>query len=1256
MDHPSARRTGLVALGASAAVLAALVPTAAQADAHPSRLAAPTASARPSSTVVTLITGDKVTVTKGAGGRPGTVSVQRPPGATGSVRTSTEGGDTYVYPDDAMAYVASGLLDKRLFDVTQLVAQGYDNAHAAGLPLIVSHRKESAALRRDQAAALPGVKVNRALPSVGGEAVTADRSRARGLWSALTAGTGAPSGTAAAARSDAPAFADGVAKIWLDGKARATLADSTAQIGAPQVWNEGTTGAGVKVAVLDTGVDTRHPDLADRVTDTQSFVPDSDVEDRHGHGTHTASTVAGTGAASDGKEKGVAPGADLAIGKVLDDNGNGRDSWVIAGMEWAARTEHAKIISMSLGDPARRDGTDPMSQSLNALSAETGALFVVAAGNSYQSPYAVGSPGAADAALTVAAVDSSDQVAYFSSAGPREGDDALKPDISAPGVDILAARSQYSAEGEGYYTTMSGTSMATPHVAGAAALLAQQHPDWTGQQLKDALMSTSKPTPDFTAYQAGSGRVDAAAAVHATVTATGSVFGGLVQWPHDDTAPIDRRITYTNSGDSPVTLDLAVDAGTSPAGLFSLPEGQKQVTVPAHGSASVTVVVSPAGMASGTWTGQVLARDAAGTPVAHTAAAVSIEPERYGLTLTAKDRAGRPMAGLVSLHRASDGSVTYYQIPDSGSLTVRLAPDTYSAMMFAEVQGTHGPHSLGAALLGDPEVKLTADTTVAFDASRARQVRVLTPKPSVASQTRIEYYRSFTEPRPAPDNRALVENILLDPAYDSVWAQPSDSEVTSGSFVFTTRIRAEQAPLTLSYAGTDLDDVLVQPGASPLPGSVAKTPGVFAGDGAAGDYAGVVARGAIAVVRRSDTVSPAEQSAAAHGAGVRLLLVVNDGVGRLESWYGAEDGATAGPVPVASVTADEGEALIKAIAAARGHQVTIKVESHPAPSYVYDLNRYQVGAVGADQTLRADDRNLARIDLTFGQRPGSDATEARADIPPYLTGPGWTLAPEPVAPGRRTDWVSTDGGVKWQQSAQIRGWTDSQQDPVAYQPGSTQQDTWFAPVLRPRMLGTNLPVRNGDFMFMSVPGWGDAGTAHAGYAPYGNGLTQQVSLYQGDRLLGQADYPSVYGGNLSPERLPYRLVADTRGDPVFSPYSTSTHTEWGFFSAEADNKTLPLVQLDYGVDLDAAGKAGRRSDLTVTPSVTGDAQISSVEVEVSYDDGATWHRLDARKRNGAWRGTLNAPGTASFVSLRTTAKDDVGDSVTQSVVRAFGLR
>ena len=130
--------------------------------------------------------------------------------------------------------------------------------------------------------------------------------------------TGARRAAAGHRRHGGRPLAGGIAKVWLDGKVKADLADTTAQIGAPEVWAGGDTGQGVDVAVLDTGVDAAHPRprRPDR-RDGRASCPDQDVTDRNGHGTHVASTIAGTGAASGGTEKGVAPGATLHIGKVL---------------------------------------------------------------------------------------------------------------------------------------------------------------------------------------------------------------------------------------------------------------------------------------------------------------------------------------------------------------------------------------------------------------------------------------------------------------------------------------------------------------------------------------------------------------------------------------------------------------------------------------------------------------------------------------------------------------------------------------------------------------------------------------------------------------------------------------------------------------------------------------------------------------------------------------------------------------------------
>ncbi|MFM9442669.1 S8 family peptidase [Streptomyces acidiscabies] len=284
----------------------------------------------------------------------------------------------------------------------------------------------------------------------------------------------------------------GVEKIWLDGKAEAALDRSTSQIGAPRAWAVGYDGKGVKVAVLDTGVDGTHPDLRGRVDAAKNFSEAADTVDRVGHGTHVAATVAGSGAHSGGKYKGVAPGARLISAKVLDDTGFGADSGIIAGAQWAV-AQGAKVINLSLGSPDS-PGDNPLEQAVNELSASSGALFVIAAGT-------VGSPGSAAAALTVGAVDRTDAMADFSSRGPT-ADGALKPDLTAPGVGIVAAKAAEGTEGDPAadgYVSMSGTSMATPHVAGAAAILAQRHPDWTGERIKAALTASAEPTPGLSA-------------------------------------------------------------------------------------------------------------------------------------------------------------------------------------------------------------------------------------------------------------------------------------------------------------------------------------------------------------------------------------------------------------------------------------------------------------------------------------------------------------------------------------------------------------------------------------------------------------------------------------------------------------------------------------------------------------------------------------------------------------------------------------
>lgn len=384
----------------------------------------PAAAAKSSAVTVTLVTGDRVVVTTDAEGRPTAAALPAADGSTPLLQTRQSGKDLYVYPDSAAKALAGGRVDEELFNVTGLIRQGYDDQHSATLPLIATYDK-SVDVARSTPAAPRGAQRGLVLDPVDGVALKADKKKAADFWDDVSS-----------PRSRA---AGDLKKLWLDAKVESLLADSTKQVHADEAWAAGYDGKGTKVAVLDTGVDTEHPDLKGRVAESKNFTDSADADDHQGHGTHTTSTVGGSGAASGGKEKGVAPGATLLNGKVLNDGGSGATSWIIAGMQWAV-DQKADVVSMSLGNPDELDCSDPMSQATQELARSSkDTLFVIAAGNSGPTLNTVSSPGCVPEVLTVGAVDSDDETASFSSRSPVRRTHTLKPEIAAPGVDIKAA-------------------------------------------------------------------------------------------------------------------------------------------------------------------------------------------------------------------------------------------------------------------------------------------------------------------------------------------------------------------------------------------------------------------------------------------------------------------------------------------------------------------------------------------------------------------------------------------------------------------------------------------------------------------------------------------------------------------------------------------------------------------------------------------------------------------------------------------------
>lgn len=270
-------------------------------------------------------------------------------------------------------------------------------------------------------------------------------------------------------------------------------------LGVEKLWEKGFTGKGVTIALVDTGIQP-HKDFEGRIKDFKDIVNGKNGKenayDDQGHGTHCTGDAIGNGTASEGKYKGPAYEADIVGVKVLNAYGSGSFSDVIKGIEYVVEKKdelNISVMSMSLGGTASVGyEKDTVCQAVKAA-ADKGILPVIAAGNSGPSKETIGTPAITPYAMSVAALDDAgtpqlndDSIAYFSSRGPTKYDKLSKPDISTPGVKIMATNNK------GGYSAMSGTSMATPIMAGLAACLFQVKPGAKADEIKDAVYTSAR--------------------------------------------------------------------------------------------------------------------------------------------------------------------------------------------------------------------------------------------------------------------------------------------------------------------------------------------------------------------------------------------------------------------------------------------------------------------------------------------------------------------------------------------------------------------------------------------------------------------------------------------------------------------------------------------------------------------------------------------------------------------------------------------
>jgi subtilisin family serine protease len=1252
----SAMLIGIAGVGVVASPSAAAPPAA----------SAPVAAVADSPHTVTLITGDRVTVTDLSNG---THAVEIEPAQAGAgIRTFEVGDELHVVPNTAMPYLASGVLDEDLFNVSMLIEYGYDDESVDATPIIIE--QSGSAARRS--ASLPGVDVQLALPSIGGAAATADHDDSAALWQQLTT----PRGRSSAGS----ALSGGIEGIHLDGKVAATLDSSVPYIDAPAAWAEGYTGTGVTVAVLDTGYDDTHVDLAGRVSpESASFVPGEDVaSDVNGHGTHVASTIAGTGAASGGTHRGVADDAHLLVGKVLGDDGYGQDSWVISAMEWAA--ERAPIVSMSLGSQEPSDGMDLMSQSLEQITADTGALFVVAAGNS-TNPETIGAPGAAPSALTVGSVDDpTGELSWFSSQGPLARSGALKPDLVGPGNDVTAARSADSP-GEGDYVSMSGTSMATPHVAGAAAILKQSHPEYTGPQLKAALTSAAVDIR-LTPYQAGAGLVDVDASVDAPIIASGSGDFGMLAWG-ETPQPVDRTIEYSNHGDVGAVLELdATLADTTPdeggdvvplsvdEPFGALTMDTDTLSIPAGESRSVTMTVDPSKVPAGVQLSGVLTATLDGTVVTRTALGTIAESERYDLNITATDFAGDPTVAYATVFEAETGWSS--QVAVDGETTLRLAGGTYSVMSYMELSRT--PDTLATVLVGDPDVVLSGSTDVALDARSAEKVTVDVGDDGLEPSFRRLDFTSG----------GFGGSVIMSVRVDEMWAQPVTA--TDVDFDFTTRWRLQKPTLVLQ-AGNETLDVIPQVGSTLLDGPL-RAQAVAVGSGTAEEIAGMDLSGRVAVVSRSGDGSVARAATNAAAAGAALVIVVNDEDGERSEWVGSEDAETNAAIPVAGISGVQGRELLADLVE---DDVVVTGEGIPYSDTIYDVARYSHG--GIPDELAYAPKNLTLIDTTYYGDPEL-VSEFRYDFAPGVEyGQGFRMGTTGGA--ARAEWVSTDDMAWYQEAAVVSAEWNARDVQRSYEAGERIETSYFGGIVRPYVgPGYWAPNRTGHYAQVNVPSWADGGDPlHTGtFDVFSENpdRAQSTDVYIDGELRASTRYQSATVEDLPDGRSKWRVVnTATQSSPALSS-STRTLTDWTFRSTgSADDESvqlLPMIQAYYDVEMGADGRAGVDRDhgapVTLGLEVghvggaVGAAKIATATLETRMT-GGEWktvqlHEVPTDAPAGAvpappsifsedrsfvrgYEANVPVPDDGGWVDVRVTATDLAGATFSQEIERAFDV-
>ncbi|WP_193163095.1 S8 family serine peptidase [Microbulbifer hainanensis] len=1213
----------------------------------------------------TLITGDKVSAVVKSDGQLAGIRLLGEDGSEVVTSIYQYGNDTYVVPPKAQKLIDAKAVDLELFNISKLYQGGYDDKSTSKLPVIIEYTDGTLAGSATPEV-LNGMSLTGEIEIIDSAAFGIEKDQAAELWSKLTVDSK-------------------IEGVWLDAilhahkvSASKILTPTVPLTGARGEHAAAFDGSGVTVAVLDTGYDVEHADLNGQVLVSKDFTYSRNgVDDLNGHGTHTATTIAGTGLESDGLWAGMAPGAKLVVGKVLGNTGGGSTYGIMNGMIWAVN-QGAEIVSMSLGGSATScDG--PMVDLVEALSDK--ALFVISAGNSFTRE-TVGSPGCAPSALTVAAIDRDNQTAVFSSRGPSPDGHTAKPDIASQGVDVVAAAA--GGFGDTGYVSLSGTSMAAPHVAGGAAILKQARPDLGPRDLKEVLTSSVTPS-DAHVLEQGAGPMDVnQAVVQAVVAAPNQELGYFAYGQQYGLT--ETSMTLENlSGEEKtfkLKLDLIGEDGSTelPATLAGL--GIKSITVPAHGNAEIPLWIDPmVGLRSGAYgaiTGRVVGTTT-GNDDERLAVPVSfwIDQPSVELSFSLTDHRGKPANSPSKIYLMNDeDDWGRYVSVTNGMASVEVPEGNYSIVaniMTYDNDNAFGGLVESAAQMAVLRRKVESDTHIDFDARNAQKVEFKAGQP-LAPQG---YSFGFTY---ALDDAKVAKLAAMELAPDYVndfyaWSQGHDDRFRS--FV-TTRAVAPETVMTLEN-GEALD--YVNQGLALGFHGEGSAELVPVGDaGYSTDWSQFDLDGKVALIANPYYLtSYMIGNAMNHGAiGV---------IGYRPGTHGRYKGTISGTpkIPVVAVSAEQG-ALIQAEVEAGNNRVSWSGIAPERSPYAYSINHITDGHIDSG-LVRIHEEQMHKISAAYysqdGERPAwTDVMALTNSTGEFYSTGSPQLVMTPVV---RDEYYTATSKNAWTNivmpGSRLNsngGYFDGARLMTA---GAEEETTWFKGPRGGSLLtsGSAIAYRDTNVLHFSIPSFGDAAGhdgrgGYSGSSAYGikvNGQTQ----YLDSGMLTAADstreitleiryYPRGVG-----ERSP---VKDSLGSLYQGIYTFTTD------ASQQGPQPILVPVVDLPLSLENSAPAGEPMEIKLSGVMDsrGVVDLSSVSLQYGYGQECVvdnvyayvycpvydkfsannWVDAEVKQVDGEWIATVpNAADAGEFVHLRVEMSGYQGSHTEQVTMRAYML-